>query len=321
MANIHPGVGDPLVTVVIPTHDRIGSAGRAVTSVLAQTVGDLEVIVVDDGSEPPFVLGTPDPRVRLVRSTEAGGVTSARNVGLREARGRWIVFLDDDDELLPDMLEGSLEAVASSSLPPPVAVLSGITVVDERGRTIEHRRPTTLPRGARYFLEQAGTGGYRCDRTLVAPVSVVRAIGGFDERYRASEDKDFFLRLNAVCSLHGLGRDTYRKTEHDGPSLRTDPVARAHGIALTLDKHADEIAGHPAAHALMLGAMCMALLGAGRWRPAVSAAIRAVGRNPRRARHYLQLGAAIAGPTAFAAARRLRRAGRLGPRAGPGRSG
>ena len=306
---------EPVATVVIQTHDRPRTVLRALDSVLSQTVRELEVILVDDGSTPALEVPVEDARVRLVRLERAGGPAAARNAGIEIARGRWIVFLDDDDELAPDMLETSLRAAFGSHLPTPVAVLSGITVVDEDGTRIEHRRPVTLARGARYFLERTSSGGFRCDRTLMAPTDVVRSIGGFDGRFRASEDKDFFLRLNAVCSLQAIDDATYRKTEHRGPSLRSEPLLRAKGIELTLAKHGDVIAHYPRQEAHLLGSMGMAYLIAGRWGPAVAATGRAVARNPRRLRHYLQLGAALVGPRAFDLARRFRARMRpIGPR-------
>ncbi|MDP8958475.1 MAG: glycosyltransferase family 2 protein, partial [Actinomycetota bacterium] len=116
----------PEATIVITTHDRPELARRAVRSALAQTVRDVEVIVVDDGSQEPFHLSERDDRARVLFTGEAAGVCAARNIGLQAARGRWITFLDDDDELLPNMLEESLLAARNSQLPSPVAVLSGI---------------------------------------------------------------------------------------------------------------------------------------------------------------------------------------------------
>ena len=98
----------PLATVVITTHDRPGLAHRAVDSVLAQTVSDLEVVVVDDGSSTAFVPAVDDPRVSVIRRETAAGVGAARNRGLEAARGAWITFLDDDDTLAPEMLERSI---------------------------------------------------------------------------------------------------------------------------------------------------------------------------------------------------------------------
>ncbi|HEY7399988.1 MAG TPA: glycosyltransferase [Actinomycetota bacterium] len=305
-----PPEPSPLATVVIPTHDRVAFATRAVESAIAQTAQPVEVIVVDDGSPVPFAIEPLDPRVRVIRRESSGGPCVARNAGLAEARGRWIVFLDDDDELLPDMLEASLDAVASSELPTPVAVLSCIRVVDEHGEPIDSRCPPTLPRGSHWFLDGSGEGRFRSERTLVAPVDVIRSVGGFDERVRATEDKDLFLRVNAICSIQGLARETYRKTEHRGPKLLANPGALADGIRMTLEKHGALIATYPKKHATLLSSMSLYDLEAGRWGSAVAAAARAIGRDPRRASSYGRLLVCLSGPWGFRLARRVRRRGR-----------
>ncbi len=94
------------VSVVITTYNRCRLVGRAIQSALDQAWPELEVLVVDDASTD----GTPDlmrssyPHVRYVRQNSNRGVSAARNRGLREASQPWVVFLDDDDTLLPGAL-------------------------------------------------------------------------------------------------------------------------------------------------------------------------------------------------------------------------
>lgn len=107
-------IREPLVSVVIATRDRSAFLADAIYSALYQTMTDLEVIVVDDGSSDDteaVVRSIDDPRVRYVRQ-EASGVAAARNNGTRHARGSYIAVLDDDDLMRPDRLEiqlGSLD--------------------------------------------------------------------------------------------------------------------------------------------------------------------------------------------------------------------
>ncbi|CAN5535925.1 hypothetical protein BH10ACT3_BH10ACT3_17210 [soil metagenome] len=96
----------PRFSVVIPVHDRADVVGRAVASVLAQTFADLEVVVVDDGSNDDSVTAAravADGRVRIVRQEHAC-VAAARTSGLRRSHGAWVVFLDPDDEVAPGWL-------------------------------------------------------------------------------------------------------------------------------------------------------------------------------------------------------------------------
>jgi len=101
----------PLVSVVIPTKGRPELLTRAVNSVLAQTMADLEIIVVVDGDDPATVeqLGlVTDSRLRFLVNAVSRGSGAARNQGGADAKGQWIGFLDDDDEWLPTKLERQL---------------------------------------------------------------------------------------------------------------------------------------------------------------------------------------------------------------------
>ena len=104
---------NPKVSVVIPTYNRAATVPRAIESVLAQTVTDLEVIVVDDGSSDDTgkVLGEMfGDRIRYYAQTNQGA-SVARNRGVEEARGEWIAFLDSDDLWEKEKLEWQFKAL------------------------------------------------------------------------------------------------------------------------------------------------------------------------------------------------------------------
>jgi glycosyltransferase involved in cell wall biosynthesis len=283
----------PEVSIVIPTRDRPGLVARAVASALTQTISDVEVLVVDDGSAEPVQFH--DDRVRVIRRERPGGPCAARNLAVAAACGRWITFLDDDDQLAPHMLEVSLGAAHGSDLPAPVAVLSGIDVLDPGGRLLERRLPVTLPRGRRYSLEDDQGRSFLAHNTLVAPLQVLRSIGGWDETLPAWEHDDLFLRLNAVCSIQGVDTVTYRMTANASARLSRDPLARAVGIERTLAKHPAAFAANRGRHAYLLGALGLAYLRAGRWAPAVAATSRSlrIRPDPRACGWWL---ASLAGP-------------------------
>ena len=96
----------PIVSIVLPTYNRADVIGRAIASVRAQTLADWELLIVDDGSTDgtPDVVAGLDDRIHLLRQDNAGTYV-ARNNGLARARGRYITFLDSDDEWLPHFLE------------------------------------------------------------------------------------------------------------------------------------------------------------------------------------------------------------------------
>ena len=98
----------PLVSVVLAARDARATIEQAVASVLGQTLGDLELVVVDDGSVDgtgELLKAERDARLRVVRNEEALGLAGALNVGLEQARGRYVARLDADDIARPAWLE------------------------------------------------------------------------------------------------------------------------------------------------------------------------------------------------------------------------
>ncbi|MDQ3957943.1 MAG: glycosyltransferase family 2 protein, partial [Actinomycetota bacterium] len=185
-------------------------------SALAQTTERVEVVVVDDGSDEPFRPADPGERVRVLRNETSTGVCAARNAGLVAGSGRWVTFLDDDDRLVPEMAELSLDAAAASALPPPVSVLSAIDVVDTTGAVSQRLVPASYPRGAHYFLDPSPPGTARAPNALFVRRDLLLGIGGWDERLRAFEHGDLLFRLNEVSSLQAIEKTTYLMSDHGG---------------------------------------------------------------------------------------------------------
>lgn len=115
---------EPLVSVVIPTYRRPQLVTRAVQSVLAQTLSQIEVIVVMDGPDPATresIAAIDDRRVKAIELPSNQGGCAARNAGVAQAQAKWVAFLDDDDEWMPQKLERQLEAVKHSEYTFPIA--------------------------------------------------------------------------------------------------------------------------------------------------------------------------------------------------------
>ncbi len=105
-----------LVSAVIPTRGRPELLRRAVRSALAQTLREIEVVVVIDGEDSATKralqeLAHEDGRVRVVALATSVGGSDARNRGVDAASGEWIAFLDDDDEWLPGKLQAQIDAM------------------------------------------------------------------------------------------------------------------------------------------------------------------------------------------------------------------
>lgn len=134
----------PLVSAVIPTFGRPELVRRAVDTVLAQTMRDLEVIVVIDGDDPASrsaLSSVRDDRLRVISLPEQRGAGAARDAGTDAASGIWVAFLDDDDEWLPDKLAAQLAAAPAE----PAIIMTLSRLVSASGEII---RPTAIYDGS-----------------------------------------------------------------------------------------------------------------------------------------------------------------------------
>jgi len=182
----------PFFSVVIPVHNRARVLGNALTSVLAQTCQDFEIVVVDDGSadNPTKIIeAVGDSRIRILRQDNRGA-GAARNAGIDAARGQFIAFLDSDDVFLPHHLKTMKHLLDGTS---STAAFARILVDRGEGRvfTKPPRGPRTGEHMANYLL---------CDRGFVPTISLVidtataRRVR-YDETLSFGDDKDFALRL------------------------------------------------------------------------------------------------------------------------------
>lgn len=182
----------PFFSVIIPVYNRAHLLGRALRSVCAQTFGDFEIVVVDDGSTdvPKSVIDDiADPRIRYIRQENRGG-GGARNTGIDQARGRFVAFLDSDDEFLPGhlvRLKALLDCTQNTAAYARIAV--------DRGNGRRMVKPPRAPRAdehmATYLMADRG---FVPTITLAVEKETARRIR-YHEDLRAAEDTDFAIRL------------------------------------------------------------------------------------------------------------------------------
>jgi glycosyltransferase involved in cell wall biosynthesis len=234
----------PLFSVVIPTFDRAELLPRAVASVLAQTVVDLEVIIVDDAGPGPVEV-PPDPRIRVVRRTTNGGPGACRNTGVDVATGRYVAFLDDDDVWVPHRLELALAGLARA----PIAVCWSRYDDELPGtkRLLEGDVADVILDGVTPHLDVTAL-----DRSVYVP---------HDERYRASEDVEWWLRQAAVAPVATVAR-TGAVIRRSGDGSRPDgTAARLADGRRVLDDNRSWFRSHPRAAAMRwqrIGLMALA---------------------------------------------------------------
>jgi glycosyltransferase involved in cell wall biosynthesis len=198
------GPDQPLVSVILPTHNRASVLSRAIRSVLAQTYRNLELIVVDDASTdntPDVIKRFLDSRLRYVRLPQNRRVAAARNVGIREAAGEVLAFLDDDDYWLIQKLERQVPALLGASDDVGLNICGHLCLEPHRTRYIG---------GSAAFARMDFSAGFNLNFGLIATPGwlvrrgYLRQAGPFDERLLCWEDWELALRLSDVCRFEHL---------------------------------------------------------------------------------------------------------------------
>lgn len=201
-----PASASPAVSVVMTVYNTQRYVAEAVDSVLGQTFGDFEFVVIDDGStdRSPAILrdyAARDRRIRLV-SRPNTGIVAAANEGIGLARGRYVARMDSDDVCVPTRFEAQVRYLDAH--PECVLVGSRVTVVDpygspvfDSGQKLTHEE---------IDAELLGSGG---GWAIVQPSAMMRAdavhnVGGYRGRHNVSEDQDLFLRLAEVGRVANL---------------------------------------------------------------------------------------------------------------------
>ena len=196
------GFGAPQVSVVIPTHKRPDLVPRAVSSALAQSLSDIEVIVVVDGADAETceVLATiRDPRLTVVPIHPARGNAGARNAGIQHARGKWVALLDDDDLWKSDKLERQYEFAEASAIKRPI-VSCRFEAVGNGARFVWPARfPTPGEHVSEYLFTRSGpaVSGAIQTSTLLVPRELFDEVS-FDEKLDRYVDLDWLLRAAAL---------------------------------------------------------------------------------------------------------------------------
>jgi glycosyltransferase involved in cell wall biosynthesis len=207
-----------LISVIIPTYNRKTVLPRAIDSVLAQKGADFELIIVDDGStddtedivrrtrtshlgirknDKPNESRVSSPQFRFFRSEKNNGPAAARNLGIKEAKGEWIAFLDSDDEWKPGKLKAQLEFFEKN---PDHLICQTEEIWVRNGTRVNPMK------------KHKKSGGWIFEKCLplcvVSPSAVMmhrkllNEVGLFDESLPACEDYDLWLR---VAAKHPVG--------------------------------------------------------------------------------------------------------------------
>lgn len=263
----------PRVSVLMPTWNRLAYLPHAVESVLSQSMRDLELVIIDDGSTDDsqawiHELAAGEPRVHFLTQGHHG-ISRALNLGLANAHGEWIARLDSDDEWEPQFLEQQL-ALAESH-PEARAIYSRAEAADENLRPKGYFRgsPPVMPGD---HLSSLLLGDFTCNITVIARRDDIVSAGGWREQLPHGEDWDLWLRLARIGPFHfnpdvlaryrEHGENVTQVNWHDMPEVRAE-ILRAHFSDPKLPENVQRWRGTAFRRQHVNGAM--AALSTGRW--------------------------------------------------------
>lgn len=241
----------PHISIIVPTFNLENYIDKTLESIVQQTFSDWEVLTVDDGSTDntsALIEGWAkrDDRIKLLRNQRSKGVSGARNTGIENARGKWIVFLDGDDLFRKDALQTRVQA---SNAHPDCCFISGDFTRFHSDNDMDGRPFSETDLHWRKYLH-GSTNLQTAPRLVFDPVKyflispltwtgcvmirahLIKKLSGFNERFISAEDNHLWLRVAASVDRMLFVPDSisyYRQRKnsltHSGRPIHRDSVA------------------------------------------------------------------------------------------------
>ncbi|WP_448097575.1 glycosyltransferase [Luteibacter yeojuensis] len=232
--------GDPTVSIVLPTYNRPVYLREAVASVLAQSYEDWELIIADDGSSEEtrtYLRGIEDRRVTVLWLPHTGVPSISRNAAIRQARGRYIAFLDSDDLWVPTKLARQVDALLGS--PGCGWSYTAVDLIHPDGQPVD--RSGFVP-----WLPHSGdiTEHVLKIEAIIAIDSVMvdrhllMDVGSFDEGQRFGEDYDLYVRLAMRSPVQVIDEPLAVVRATDGANYSANRIDAYAGWVQLYDKYA-----------------------------------------------------------------------------------
>lgn len=188
----------PKVSIIIPTYNSSRFLKRTIGSVLAQTFRDWELLIVDDCSKDSTRLIVEeyskfDKRIKFFKTeTNSGGPATPKNIGVENARGEFIAFLDHDDEWFPEKLEKQLNVFKNSKDDNLGLVSCGANLINKKNKRFSIYNPKKLKVG---FPEILLRNPIYSNSSVLIRKSVIDVVGERDDKMKYSEDWDMWIRI------------------------------------------------------------------------------------------------------------------------------
>lgn len=212
----------PTVSVVVPTYRAERYLSEAISSVVAQSIHDWELLLVDNASGSDLSEFATDARIRVIGESRRGAGW-ARNAGIWAATGRYVAFLDEDDVWEPAKLERQLEALEAN--PPASVCHTAVAVIGGGGELLRSKRGRDVS-----YLDLLADKGMMETSSLIVRRDVITGAGGYDTSFANAEDLDLALRL--LCSCEAVYVDEVLVKYRLHPENRSRGYVKQGGQAL-----------------------------------------------------------------------------------------
>jgi glycosyltransferase involved in cell wall biosynthesis len=240
--DVNPSLGNgrlPLVSVVITSYNQARFLSDAIESVLTQTYSQFEIVVVDDGStDNASEVVARYPAVRYIRQGNQG-LSAARNTGLRESNGAYLVFLDADDRLLPVALETGVRCLQAH---PECGFVSGhYSLIASDGSPMRRRQPQCVERD--HYQALLRRNYIAMHATVMYKRPIFESVGEFNTSLKACEDYDLYLRIARRVPVYCHDKLVAEYRQHDANMTRNHQLMLKSAISV-LQSQRKYIEGH-----------------------------------------------------------------------------
>jgi len=205
-------VADPKVTVLMSVYNEAKYLNYAISSILNQNFRDFEFLIIDDGSTDDsrrIILSYNDSRIRLIENHANLGLTKSLNLGLRQARGKYIARMDADDISLPDRLEIQLESILRTK----AGLVAGWSqIINTDGQVLKTEKHQYSPEEIYYWLHFRNCLFHS---TVFFKTESVLGVGGYDERFKYAQDYNLWVKLLRKIKFYYIQRILIKYRKRD----------------------------------------------------------------------------------------------------------
>ncbi len=229
----------PLVSVVIGTYNRADYLLKAILSVLSQTLQDFEIVVVDDASPDhtsKVIHDLQEKRIHYIRHDVNKGIAAVRNTGLLHSSGKYIAYLDDDDEWLPQKLQVQVDQMENQPANVGLTYSGFFTINRSTGERVGEFSPMKIGEivNRAMVTNWIGTTSVPLIRKYCFDV-----VGHFDERLSFGEDWDMFNRILKEFDFEFTKEKLVNYYVHDKPQLTKNSPGIIKSLDILLHRYGD----------------------------------------------------------------------------------